>query len=160
MIVLTRMKQILELNVRDRYAVVQPGVVNVWLNQALKGTGFHYAPDPSSQRACTIGGNVGENAGGPHTLLHGVTTNHVLGLELVLIGGEVVRLGGTALDTPGYDLVGLVTGSEGTFGIVTEITVRLNFLTMPIFISTYQDTLIIPKKTAEFSDVTRFLKAS
>ena len=84
MIVLTRMNEILEINLRDRYAVVQPGVVNVWLTQALKGSGYHYAPDPSSQGACTIGGNVATNSGGPHTLKYGVTVNHVLGIEAVL----------------------------------------------------------------------------
>ena len=120
-----RLNRILHIDPQSMRATVQPGVVNAHLSEAVKSHGLYYAPDPSSQRACTIGGNVAENAGGPHTLLHGVTTNHVLGLELVLMGGEVVRLGGEALDTPGYDLVGLVIGSEGTFGIVTEIVVRL-----------------------------------
>jgi glycolate oxidase len=125
MICLTRMKRILEINTRDRYAVVEPGVVNVWLTRALAGTGLHYAPDPSSQGACTIGGNVATNSGGPHTLKYGVTVNHVLGVELVLPDGTVVEVGGVAEDPPGYDLVGLVVGSEGTFGIVTKVTVRL-----------------------------------
>src|SRR5438132_35351 len=98
MIVLTRMKRILEINVRDRYAVVEPGVVNAWLNQALKGTGFHYAPDPSSQGACTIGGNVATNSGGPHTLKYGVTVNHILGLEAVLADRRVFQTGGAAED--------------------------------------------------------------
>lgn len=120
-----RLNKILHVDPENRRAVVQPGVVNSHLSEAVKQYGLYYVPDPSSQRACTIGGNVAENAGGPHTLLHGVTTNHVLGLELVLMGGEVVRLGGEALDSPGYDLVGLVIGSEGTFGVVTEIIVRL-----------------------------------
>ncbi len=120
-----RMNRILAIDWESRRAIVQPGVVNVHLSEAVRQYGLYYVPDPSSQRACSIGGNVAENAGGPHTLLHGVTTNHVLGLELVLMGGEVVRLGGEAVDTPGYDLVGLVTGSEGTFGVVTEITVKL-----------------------------------
>jgi glycolate dehydrogenase FAD-linked subunit len=120
-----RMNRILSIDRESRRAVVQPGVVNVHLSEAVKQFGLYYVPDPSSQRACSIGGNVAENAGGPHTLLHGVTTNHVLGIELVLMGGQVVRLGGDAVDTPGYDLVGLVTGSEGTFGVVTEITVKL-----------------------------------
>jgi glycolate oxidase len=120
-----RMNRIVSIDRQSRRAVVQPGVVNVHLSEAVKQYGLYYVPDPSSQRACSIGGNVAENAGGPHTLLHGVTTNHVLGIELVLMGGEVVRLGGDAVDTPGYDLVGLVTGSEGTFGVVTEITVKL-----------------------------------
>ena len=125
MIVLTRMKQILEINLRDRYAVVEPGVVNVWLTNALKGTGYHYAPDPSSQGACTIGGNVATNSGGPHTLKYGVTVNHVLGVEAVMADGKVVRLGGPAEDPVGLDLVGAVVGSEGTLAIVTKVWVRL-----------------------------------
>jgi glycolate oxidase len=125
MIVLTRMKEILEIQVRDRYAVVQPGVVNVWLNQALKGTGYHYAPDPSSQGACTVGGNVATNSGGPHTLKYGVTVNHVLGVECVLAEGRVVQFGGPCEDAPGPDLVGAIVGSEGTLAIVTKIWVRL-----------------------------------
>jgi glycolate oxidase len=125
MIVLTRMKRILEINLRDRYAVVEPGVVNVWLTNALKGTGFHYAPDPSSQGACTIGGNVATNSGGPHTLKYGVTVNHVLGVEAVLADGRVVQLGGPAEDPAGLDLVGAIVGSEGTLAIVTKVWVRL-----------------------------------
>jgi glycolate oxidase len=125
MIVLTRMKRILEINLRDRYAVVEPGVVNFWLTHALKGTGYHYAPDPSSQGACTIGGNVATNSGGPHTLKYGVTVNHVLGVEAVLADGRVVQLGGPAADPLGLDLVGAVVGSEGTLAIVTKVWVRL-----------------------------------
>ncbi|WZO96925.1 FAD-linked oxidase C-terminal domain-containing protein [Isosphaeraceae bacterium EP7] len=125
MICMTRMKKILEINARDRYAVVEPGVVNVWLTRALAGTGLHFAPDPSSQGACTIGGNVATNSGGPHTLKYGVTVNHIRAVELVLPDGEVVEIGGLAEDSPGYDLIGLVVGSEGTFGIVTRITVNL-----------------------------------
>lgn len=125
MIVLTRMREILEINLRDQYAVVQPGVVNVWLTNALKGTGFHYAPDPSSQGACTIGGNVATNSGGPHTLKYGVTVNHVLGVEGVLADGTIVRLGGPVEGSPGLDLVGTVVGSEGTLLIVTQVWVRL-----------------------------------
>jgi len=135
MITLTRMKQILEVNLRDRYAVVEPGLVNVHLTQRLKGTGYHYAPDPSSQGACTIGGNVATNSGGPHTLKYGVTVNHVLGVEAVLPDGSVVEFGGptgegpshqgTGDHFPGYDLTGLFVGSEGTFGICTRVTVRL-----------------------------------
>jgi len=125
MICTTRMRQILEINLRDRYAVVQPGTVNVHLTQRLKGTGFHFAPDPSSQGACTIGGNVATNSGGPHTLKYGVTVNHVLGLEVVLPDGRLVQLGGPTEDQPGYDLTGLFVGSEGTFGICTRIWVRL-----------------------------------
>ncbi|MCS6977882.1 MAG: FAD-binding protein [Gemmatales bacterium] len=124
-IALTRMKRILEVNYRDRYAVVEPGVVNVWLTHQVKDHGFHYAPDPSSQGACTIGGNVATNSGGPHTLKYGVTVNHVLGLEFVLPDGRVVRTGGPCEDAPGYDLTGVIVGSEGTFGIATKIWVRL-----------------------------------
>jgi glycolate oxidase len=125
MITTTRMQRILEINTRERYAVVEPGVVNVWLTNKLKGSGFHYAPDPSSQGACTIGGNVATNSGGPHTLKYGVTVNHVLGLEFVLPDGRVVETGGIAEDNPGYDLTGLIVGSEGTFGICTKATVRI-----------------------------------
>src|SRR6476469_5526689 len=117
MIALTRMKRILEVNVRDRYAVVEPGVVNLWLTRHLQPLGYHFAPDPSSQGACTIGGNVATNSGGPHTLKYGVTVNHILGLELVLPDGRVVTVGGPCEDNPGYDLTGTVVGSEGTFGI-------------------------------------------
>ncbi|MCC7084141.1 MAG: FAD-binding protein [Pirellulales bacterium] len=125
MIVLTRMKAIEEINLRDRYAIVQPGVVNAWLNQALKGTGYHYAPDPSSQGACTIGGNVATNSGGPHTLKYGVTVNHVLGVEAVLPDGRIVQVGGPTEDSAGLDLVGAIVGSEGTLAIVTKAWVRL-----------------------------------
>jgi glycolate oxidase len=122
---LTRMNRILEVNLRDRYAIVEPGVVNGNLNKHLAGTGFHYAPDPSSQGACTIGGNVGTNAGGPHTLKYGVTVNHVLGVEIVTAEGEIVRVGGPVEDSPGLDLVGTLVGSEGTLAVVTKIWVRL-----------------------------------
>jgi len=125
MIVFTRMKQILEINLRDRYAIVQPGVVNIWLTNALKGTGYHYAPDPSSQGACTIGGNVATNSGGPHTLKYGVTVNHTLGIEAVLADGSIVQFGGPVEDAPGLDLTGALVGSEGTLAIVTKIWVRL-----------------------------------
>lgn len=125
MVVLTRMKSIVEINLRDRYAIVEPGVVNVWLTNALKGTGFHYAPDPSSQGACTIGGNVATNSGGPHTLKYGVTVNHVLGVEAVLADGRIVQIGGPAEDPVGLDLVGAMVGSEGTLAIVTKVWVRL-----------------------------------
>jgi glycolate oxidase len=121
---LVRMNKLLNIDYLNRRAVVQPGYVNLKLSNSIAAKGYYYAPDPSSQAACTIGGNVGENAGGAHCLKYGVTTNHVLGLELVLPNGEVMRLGGT-LDMPGYDLLGLLTGSEGTLGIVTEITVRI-----------------------------------
>jgi glycolate dehydrogenase FAD-linked subunit len=107
---------------------VEPGVVNLDLSRAVETDGLYFAPDPSSQKACTIGGNVSENSGGPHTLAYGVTTNHVTGLELVLPEGEVVRVGGKTAETPGYDLTGLVVGSEGTFALVTEIIVKLSRL--------------------------------
>ncbi len=125
MIALTRMKRILEVSARDRYAVVEPGVVNLWLTRHLTPLGFHYAPDPSSQGACTIGGNVATNSGGPHTLKYGVTVNHVLGLEFVLPDGRVVQTGGPTEDNPGYDLTGVIVGSEGTFGIATRVWVRI-----------------------------------
>jgi glycolate oxidase len=125
MIALTRMKRILEVSTRDRYAVVEPGVVNLWLTNHLKPLGFHFAPDPSSQGACTVGGNVATNSGGPHTLKYGVTVNHVLGLEFVLPDGRVVRTGGPADDNPGYDLTGVIVGSEGTFGVATKVWVRI-----------------------------------
>ena len=125
MITLTRMNRIIEVSIRNRYAVVEPGLVNVRLTQHLKGTGYHYAPDPSSQGACTIGGNVATNSGGPHTLKYGVTVNHVLGLQVVTPEGDIVELGGSIEDCPGYDLTGLFVGSEGTLGICTRVTVRL-----------------------------------
>ncbi len=122
---LTRMKKILEVNYRDRYAVVEPGVVNLWLTNHLRGQNYHFAPDPSSQGACTIGGNAATNSGGPHTLKYGVTVNHVLGVELVLPDGRVVRTGGPAEDNPGYDLTGVIIGSEGTFGVTTKVWCRI-----------------------------------
>src|SRR5436309_11166480 len=125
MIALTRMKRILEVDYRNRYAVVEPGVVNLWLTNHLKPHGYHFAPDPSSQGACTVGGNVATNSGGPHTLKYGVTVNHVLGTELVLPNGRVVHTGGPTEDNPGYDLTGVVVGSEGTFGVVTKVWVRI-----------------------------------
>ena len=124
-IVFTRMNRILEVDYDNLRAVVQPGLVNLYLTNALNPQGFYYVPDPSSQRSCTIGGNVGENAGGPHTLIYGVTTNHVLGLEIVTSEGEIVQVGGLAQDTPGYDLTGLLIGSEGTLCIVTKIITRI-----------------------------------
>jgi glycolate oxidase len=125
MICLTRMKRILEVSLRDRYAIVESGVVNLWLTRSLAGTGFHYAPDPSSQGACTIGGNIATNSGGPHTLKYGVTVNHVKGVTLVMPDGSVVETGGITEDNPGYDLTGVVVGNEGTFGIVTQAVVNL-----------------------------------
>ena len=121
----SRMDRVLEIHEDDRYAVVQPGVVNADLSTAVKPYGLFYAPDPSSQLACTIGGNVAENSGGPHTLKYGTTTNHVLALEMVMPDGEVVRVGSAVGRSTGFDLVGAVVGSEGTLGIVTEITVNL-----------------------------------
>ncbi len=123
-----RMKKILEIDVENERAVVQPGLVNLDLTQAVSDKGFYFAPDPSSQKACTVGGNVAENSGGPHTLAYGVTTNHVLGLEVVLPDGEVIHTGGKSWERPGYDLTGVVVGSEGTLGIVTKIIVRLSRL--------------------------------
>ncbi len=121
-----RMNRILEVDLDNLRAVVEPGVVNLALSQALKPAGYYYVPDPSSQGACTIGGNVATNAGGPHTLLYGVTVNHVTGVEIALASGELVYLGGgKASETTGYDLTGLFVGSEGTMGIVTKIWVRL-----------------------------------
>ena len=125
MIGFSRMNRILEIDLENEYAVVQPGVVNLDITRAVQGRGYYYAPDPSSQKACTIGGNVAENAGGPHTLIYGVTTNHVLGLETVLPDGTVVNVGGKEQDLPGYDLRGLLTGSEGTMALVTKVIVRL-----------------------------------
>ena len=124
----SRMKKILEIDIPNQRAVVQPGVVNLDLSLATQASGYYYAPDPSSQKACTIGGNVAENSGGPHTLAYGVTTNHVLGLEVVLPEGVVIHTGGKVVDSPGYDLTGVLVGSEGTLGIVTEIIVRLTRL--------------------------------
>ncbi len=124
-VALTRMKRILEIDPVDRLAVVEPGVVNLELSKAAAPHGLYYAPDPSSQRVCTLGGNVAENAGGPHCLAYGVTTNHVLGLEVVLPDGDIAWLGGRARETSGYDLRGLFVGSEGTLGIATKIIVRL-----------------------------------
>lgn len=121
----SRMNRILELDPVNRRAVVEAGVVNLSVSRAAAPHGLCYAPDPSSQMACTIGGNVAENSGGPHTLKYGVTTNHVLGLEMVLADGSVVGLGGAVEDGPGYDLTGIAVGAEGTFGIVTRATLRL-----------------------------------
>jgi glycolate oxidase len=124
-IAFARMNKILEIDLDNERAVLQPGVVNLDITAAVEAAGYFYAPDPSSQRACTIGGNVAENAGGPHTLAYGVTTNHVLGLEIVLPDGSVIETGGLAAGQPGYDLTGLFTGSEGTMGLVTKVIVRL-----------------------------------
>ena len=125
---LARMNKILEIDVPNQRAVVQPGVVNLELSNATVKHGYYYAPDPSSQKACTIGGNVAENSGGPHTLALGVTVNHVTGLEVVLPDGKVVEFGGKAQDSCGLDLTGFFVGSEGTMGVVTRITVKLTKL--------------------------------
>jgi glycolate oxidase len=121
-----RMNKILEIDLANQRAVVQPGVVNLDLTKAVEKHGFYFAPDPSSQKACTIGGNVAENSGGPHTLAYGVTVNHVTGVEVVLPNGDIVQFGGKAADAAGYDLTGFFVGSEGTLGIATKITVKLS----------------------------------
>jgi glycolate oxidase len=122
---MAKFNRIREIDYDNRCVVAQPGVTNLALSQAVEPAGFYYAPDPSSQIACTIGGNVAENSGGVHCLKYGLTTNNILGLELVLIDGEIVRLGGKHLDAGGYDLMGVLTGSEGLLGVVTEVTVRI-----------------------------------
>src|SRR6266481_6221829 len=121
---MAKFNRILEIDYDNRCVVVQPGVTNLGISKAVKHAGFYYAPDPSSQIACTIGGNVAENSGGVHCLKYGLTTRSLLGIEMVLMTGEVVRLGGKHLDSEGYDLMGLMTGSEGLLGVVTEVTVR------------------------------------
>jgi glycolate oxidase len=127
-IVFSKMNRILNIDVENQRATVQPGVVNADLSTAVAHAGLHFAPDPSSQKACTIGGNVAENSGGPHTLAYGVTANHVFSMQIVLPSGELVRIGNSALDAPGYDLTSLLVGSEGTLALVTEITVKLTRL--------------------------------
>ncbi|RAK16618.1 glycolate oxidase [Anoxybacillus vitaminiphilus] len=123
---LTKMKRLLSVDLENRRAVVEPGFVNLKLTHSISDKGYYYAPDPSSQYCCTIGGNVAENAGGAHCLKYGVTTNHILGMEVVLPNGEIIEISTNGvLDPPGYDLLGLLTGSEGTLGIVTKITVRI-----------------------------------
>jgi glycolate oxidase len=126
MIVFARMNKILAVDIENRRAVVQPGVVNLDITRAVEHAGLYFAPDPSSAKSCTIGGNVAENAGGPHTLAYGVTANHIAALELVLPDGQVTRIGGEQGDPAGYDLCGLFVGSEGTLALVTEITVKLS----------------------------------
>ncbi len=120
-----RMNRVLEVDYENQLAVVEPGLVNLHLSWKVGPKGYYYAPDPSSQQACTIGGNIANNSGGPHTLKYGVTTNHVLGLEVVMPDGEIVWLGGRTRATPGYDLAGVFVGSEGTFGIATKVVVRI-----------------------------------
>ncbi len=128
MVGMNRMASILEIDLPNRCATVQPGLINLWLSNAVKERGWFFAPDPSSQMVSSIGGNVSTNAGGPHCLKYGITTNHVLGLELVTGHGRLVTLGGKTVDGPGYDLTGVAVGSEGTFGLVTAVTVRLTHL--------------------------------
>src|SRR5438874_4197120 len=122
---LARLNRILKIDLENRISIVEAGVINADITKAVAKEGLFYAPDPSSQAACSIGGNVANNSGGPHTLAYGVTTNHVLGLEVVLDDGQIIWLGGEVPDTPGYDLCGIFVGSEGTLGIVTKIAVRL-----------------------------------
>jgi glycolate oxidase len=122
---MAKFNRILDIDYDNRCVVAQPGVTNLGISHAVADAGFYYAPDPSSQIACTIGGNVAENSGGVHCLKYGLTTNNLLGLEIVLIDGDVIRLGGKHLDSGGYDLMGVMTGSEGLLGVVTEVTVRI-----------------------------------
>jgi len=125
LITTARMRQIVKVDIDNQLVVVQPGVINNWVTQAVSGAGFYYAPDPSSQIICSIGGNIAENSGGVHCLKYGVTTNHVLGLKIVIPDGSIVEVGGVIPETPGYDLTGVFVGSEGTLGIATEITLRI-----------------------------------
>jgi glycolate oxidase len=122
---MAKFNRILEVDYDNRCAIVQPGVTNLAISKAVEQAGFYYAPDPSSQIACTIGGNVAENSGGVHCLKYGLTTNNILGIEIVLVDGDVIRLGGKHLDAGGYDLLGVMTGSEGLLGVVTEVIVRI-----------------------------------
>ena len=121
LLVLSRFNRILDVDFDNRCAVVQPGVTNLGITRAVEHAGFYYAPDPSSQIACSIGGNVAENSGGVHCLKYGLTANNLLGIEFVTIEGEVIRLGGKHLDSEGYDLIGLMTGSEGLLGVVLSL---------------------------------------
>lgn len=125
LIVTTCMQQVLDIDYDNQRVVVQPGVINGWVTQAVSGAGFYYAPDPSSQQACSVGGNVAENSGGVHCLKYGVTTNHVMGVMVVLPDGEIVEIGGSLPEMPGYDLTGVFVGSEGTLGIATEVTLKV-----------------------------------
>ncbi len=120
-----KFNRILDIDYNNRCVVAQPGVTNLAITQAVEAEGFYYAPDPSSQIACSVGGNVAENSGGVHCLKYGLTTNNLLGVEMVTIEGEVLRLGGKHLDAGDYDLLGIMTGSEGLLGVVTEVTLRI-----------------------------------
>ncbi len=151
----SRMRRILEVNAEDRFAVAEPGVLNAELSRAAAPYGLLFAPDPSSQLACTLGGNVAENAGGPHTLKYGTTTNHVLALEVVLPNGNCVYLGDATGFAPGYDLVGACVGSEGTFGVVTQITARL----MPLPEAVETLLAVFPDVVAACRAVTRIIRA-
>src|SRR3981189_1913536 len=122
---LGKFNRILEIDFDNRAVVTEPGVTNLAISDAVADAGFFYAPDPSSQIACSIGGNVAENSGGVHCLKYGMTTNNVLGCEIVLITGEIIRVGGKSAETSGYDLMGIITGSEGLLGVITEVTVRI-----------------------------------
>ena len=122
---LSKLNKILEIDFNNRCVIVQPGVTNLGITQAVQHENFYYAPDPSSQIACTIGGNIAENSGGVHCLKYGLTTNNILGLEMVTIEGEIIRFGGKYLDSEGYDYLGILTGSEGLLGVITEVTVRI-----------------------------------
>src|SRR6185503_13321587 len=122
---MAKFNRILDIDYENRCVVAQPGVTNLGISTAVAQAGFYYAPDPSSQIACTIGGNIAENSGGVHCLKYGMTTNNVLGCEIVLMDGQILRIGGKHLDAAGYDLMGLITGSEGLLGVVTEVTVRI-----------------------------------
>lgn len=147
MISMTRMNAILEIDLPNRCATVQPGFINLWLSNAVREQGWFFAPDPSSQMVSSIGGNVSTNAGGPHCLKYGITTNHVLALEMVTGAGQRVRLGGKVADRPGYDLTGTAVGSEGTFGVVTAITVRL--LHLPEAVKTALATFVSVVEASE-----------
>ena len=122
---MAKFNRVLDLDYDNRCVVVQPGVTNLAITDAVQGRGFYYAPDPSSQIACTIGGNVAENSGGVHCLKYGLTTNNILGVEMVLMNGEVLRIGGKYLDTEAYDILGIIAGSEGLLGVITEVTARI-----------------------------------
>ena len=122
---LGKFNKITEIDYENRAVTAQPGVTNLGITQAVQDEGFYYAPDPSSQIACSIGGNIAENSGGVHCLKYGLTTNNVLGIEMVTMDGEILRLGGKHLDADGFDILGVMTGSEGLLGVVTEVTVRI-----------------------------------
>src|SRR5471030_2407198 len=122
---MSKFNRIREIDFANRVVVAEPGVTNLAISSAVADAGFYYAPDPSSQIACSIGGNVAENSGGVHCLKYGMTTNNILGVEIVLITGEIIRLGGKHLDFGGYDLLGIIAGSEGLLCVVTEVTVRI-----------------------------------